>query len=105
MNTVSAAGSAECVPCGADEYAPSGAIVCSPRPTCTEKDYTPVYGACEDGMRTRSYVWLNSTICDTRTGVLPESDTVPCAGCEPGTYRDSDSQEVRAVRACTPKAQ
>ncbi|KAI3371380.1 hypothetical protein L3Q82_023980 [Scortum barcoo] len=50
-------------------------------PTCTERDYHQIEGACKGGHQDLLYVWIEPKLC--MGGVtLPEKKTLPCEGVE-----------------------
>ncbi|XP_065813307.1 endosome/lysosome-associated apoptosis and autophagy regulator family member 2-like [Labrus bergylta] len=50
-------------------------------PTCTERDYHQIEGACKGGQQDLLYVWTEPKLC--MGGVtLPEKNTLPCEGME-----------------------
>ncbi|KAK5902355.1 hypothetical protein CesoFtcFv8_007614 [Champsocephalus esox] len=50
-------------------------------PTCTERDYHQIEGACKRGKQDLLYVWTEPKLCMGGMA-LPEKKTLPCAGME-----------------------
>ncbi|KAL3061640.1 hypothetical protein OYC64_009734 [Pagothenia borchgrevinki] len=50
-------------------------------PTCTERDYHQIEGACKGGKQDLLYVWTEPKLCMGGMA-LPEKKTLPCAGME-----------------------
>ena len=80
-----------CKNCREDKYSLKGSVgpeSCLNRKPCTASDYFQSYTPCDQGKRSKVFLWKSPMICNSNTGVsLPVAEpNIPCDKCSPGHY-------------------